>query len=64
MKTLTFTATDKGDGKIVSEMSESEFSMMEIIGLLTNQVVLLSEKARGVSHSTVTVRGSSQGSTH
>jgi len=64
MRTLTFTAEDKGDGQIVSKMEPSEFSLMEILGILTNQVVLLSEKARDVDHSIVTPRGSSQGSTH
>ena len=64
MKTLTFTATDEGDGRIVSEMGETDFSMMEIIGILTNQVVLLSEKARGQVPVVRHGRGSSQGSTH
>ncbi len=64
MKQLTFTAEDKGDGRIVSEMSQSEFSIMEIIGILTNQVILLSEKAREKLPPGPMPRGSSRGSTH
>ena len=64
MKQLTFTAEEQDDGKIISEMDGSEFSMMEIMGILTNQVILLSEKARGQVPIKKIQSGSSLGSTH
>lgn len=66
MKQLTFTAKQEADGRITSQMGETEFNIMEIIGILHNQATMLSEKGRGVGHSSVPVipRGSSQGSTH
>ena len=64
MRTLAFTAEDKGDGQIVSKMEPSEFTIMEIIGILTNQANLLSEKARNQTVVAPVPRGSSQGSTH
>ena len=61
-RNLIFTAEDKGDGKIVSKMEPSGFSIMEIMGILTNQVNLLAAKAR--EPTAQVPRGSTRGSTH
>ena len=61
MKTLTFTAEDKGDGRVISKMEPSEFTVFEIIGILTNQAILLATQSRTQSS---IQKGSSAGSTH